>query len=104
ADLAEARARRFLEGDAGQAEVAQFVLDQRARRARQVAMVRIVRDRGDRGVQLAVLAEFARVFDDLLLRGRIRLAQRFRIGDAVQVRDRRPYAVQALGQLLAGQD
>jgi hypothetical protein len=60
-----------------------------------------LRDGFDGGVQRAVLAEFAAEVDDLLLRGRVRLAQFVRVGDAVQVRHRRPDAIQAIFERFA---
>ena len=102
-DFAEARSRRLFERDAGETEIAQLMLDQRARRARQRRKIAGVGDGAERGVERAVLPELARVLDDLLLRGGIRIAQRLGILHAVQVRNRRPGAIEAIFELLAGE-
>ena len=69
-DLAKARARRLLERDSRKPEIAQLMLDQRARGARQRMKIAGLGDRVECRVKLAVLSELARVFDDLFLRGR----------------------------------
>jgi hypothetical protein len=91
-DVAEAGARRFLERDAGQAEAAQAVLDQGLPGTIERRECRRLAHRADRLVQRPVLSERAAVLGDLLQCGRVRLAQRRRILDAVQVRDRRERA------------
>jgi hypothetical protein len=95
ADLAETAACRLLEGHAGEPEVAQGMLDERARRPGQR---REVRRRGqglDRGVELAVLAQFQRMLGDRLLGLAVGRAQGLAVGHRVQVRHRRPDLVEA---------
>ena len=91
-DLAETRARRLLERDAGIAEAAQAVLDEGALRAIQ---------RGESGalahglhgfIKAAVLAELGGELGDALVGFRVHLAQLGRVLHPVQVRHRRPGA------------
>src|SRR3954453_1348529 len=77
------------------------MLDERSRGARQRGEIAGVGDGTERGVKLSVLPELARVLDDLLLRRRVGIAKRLGILDAMQVRHRRPRAIQAVLELFA---
>ena len=79
-DLAKTRARRFFQAHAGQPEIAQRVIDQRARRQRQRAEIRALGRNFHGGEQLAVLSHLRRIFAEQLLGLGVRGAQCFAIG------------------------
>jgi hypothetical protein len=91
----EARARRLFERDTGQTKIAQRVLDQRTRRPRQAGEIRAASNFAHRRIEFAILAKFGRVLGHLLQRLRVGGAQRFAVGHGMQVRHRRPGALEA---------